>query len=101
MTKIVLLCAGGMSTSILVNKMNEAFKEEGFTADVHAYGLAESKNVVPDADVVLLGPQVRFNLDNLRNEYPDKIIETIEMKDYGTMNGKAVVDFVLEKIADK
>ena len=30
MRKVVLLCAAGMSTSLLVNKMRDAAKEEGY-----------------------------------------------------------------------
>lgn len=34
MTKIVLLCAAGMSTSALVRKMKDAAKAEGYECDI-------------------------------------------------------------------
>lgn len=98
MKNIVLLCAAGMSTSLLVTKMKEAAAKEGFECQIAAYSLAEAKKVVPDADIVLLGPQVRFNLNRLKKDFPEKIVECIEMRDYGTMNGAAVVKFAKTKM---
>ncbi|AMC92873.1 PTS sugar transporter subunit IIB [Erysipelothrix larvae] len=91
MRKIVLLCAAGMSTSLLVNKINEAATAENYEIDVQAYPVSEAKNKVPIADVVLLGPQVRYALAKLREQHPGSNIDVIDMRDYGTMNGKAVV----------
>lgn len=97
---IVLICAAGMSTSLLVNKMREAAGKLGYEWDINAYSLAESSKVVPDADIVLLGPQVRFNLKKLQAAYPEKVIESIEMRDYGSMNGEAVVKFAQERLPE-
>lgn len=88
---IVLLCAAGMSTSILVRKIQEAAQAQEYACDVNAYSLSDAGRYVPDADVVLLGPQVRFNLSKLQTAYPDKKIAVIDMRDYGTMNGVNVV----------
>ena len=98
MKNIVLLCAAGMSTSLLVTKMRNAAADQGFECDINAYSLAESSNVVPAADIVLLGPQVRFNQKRLTADYPEKIIECIDMRAYGTMNGEAVINFAKEKL---
>lgn len=98
MKNIVLLCSAGMSTSLLVTKMEQAAKAKEYECLINAYSLADSSNVVPDADIVLLGPQVRFQLGQLKKQYPDKIIESIEMRSYGTMNGEAVINFAIEKM---
>lgn len=66
MRKIVLLCAAGMSTSILVVKMQEAAQAIGYDCDIHAYPVAFAKEKGRDADIVLIGPQVRFKVN-----YPD------------------------------
>lgn len=39
MKKIVLFCAGGMSTSLLVNKMREAAAKQGKEYDINAYDM--------------------------------------------------------------
>ena len=95
-TNIVLLCAGGMSTSILMNKMRAAAQEIDFACEVNAYGVAQAPRVVPEADIVLIGPQVRFTIDRLKVSYPDKKIFVIDMKDYGTMNGPKIIENVIE-----
>jgi len=100
MKNIVLLCAAGMSTSLLVTKMKKAADESGYECQIAAYSLAEASNVVPSADIVLLGPQVRFNLAKLRIAYPTKIIDTIEMRMYGMMDGKAVMEIVKKTLGE-
>ena len=83
---ILLVCAAGMSTSLLVNRMNEA--EAHPVGSIDQYG--------DSADVILLGPQVRYELKNVKAKYPGKPVETINMQDYGMMNGAKVLDFALK-----
>ena len=93
MTKIVLLCAAGMSTSALVRKMKDAAKVEDYECDISAHSVSEAKNY-QSADMILLGPQVRYRLKEVQGELPNNKVEVIDMKDYGMMNGKAVLDHV-------
>lgn len=93
MTKIVLLCAAGMSTSALVRKMKDAAKAEGYECDISAHSVSGAKNY-KSADMILLGPQVRYRLKEVQAELPNNKVEVIDMKDYGMMNGKAVLDHV-------
>ena len=88
MKKIVLMCVAGMSTSLLVSKMRAAAKESGFPCEIQAHGVAEAPNVIPEADVVLLGPQVRYLLSKLKKEYPDRKIAAIDMRTYGMVDGE-------------
>lgn len=101
MKKIVLFCAGGMSTSLLVNKMKEAAAAEGREYDISAHGLASAETYGPNADVILLGPQVRYALNDLKKKFPGKPIDSIEMQAYGTMNGKKVLAKAVELMGDK
>ena len=45
MKKIVLFCAGGMSTSLLVNKMREAAAKQGKEYDINAYGYGVERQI--------------------------------------------------------
>ncbi|MGT2784888.1 PTS sugar transporter subunit IIB [Streptococcus merionis] len=96
MTKIVLVCSAGMSTSLLMNKMEEYAQTIHLDLDVVAYPIAEVNEKGQDADVVFLGPQVRFNLNKVQQAFPDKPVEAINIQDYGMMNGKNVVKHALE-----
>ena len=93
MTKIILLCAAGMSTSALVRKMKDAAKVENYECDISAHSVSEAKNYA-DADMILLGPQVRYRLKEVQGQLPGNKVEVIDMKDYGMMNGKGVLDHV-------
>ena len=44
--------------------------------------------------MILLGPQVRYRLKEVQGELPNNKVDVIDMKDYGMMNGKAVLDHV-------
>ena len=60
MTNILLVCSAGMSTSMMVKKMQEAAEEKKIEAEIWAVGDADAVNNVEKMDVMLLGPQVRF-----------------------------------------
>lgn len=100
MRNIVLVCMAGMSTSLLVNKMREAAAADGYECEINAYATSAVGEYGGDADVILLGPQVRFQLDSIRKKFPDKPVEVINMMDYGTMNGKNVIGAVKTILGD-
>ena len=99
MKKIILLCAAGMSTSMLVKKMQEAAAAENFECEIAAYPTAEAKDKAADADVILLGPQVRFAKDKIVAACPGIPVEAIDMKLYGRMDGKGVLEAAKKLIA--
>ena len=99
MKKILLVCAAGMSTSLLVNKMKEAAKNAGEEISIDALPVSEAGKVIEEMDMVLLGPQVRFQKAQIENLVNGRIpVEVIDMVLYGTMNGEAVLKMALEKI---
>lgn len=100
MRNIILLCNMGMSTSLMVNKMKVAAAESGYVCEVSAHALQQADAVIPGADILLVGPQLSFELDRLRGAYPGKRIEAINMADYGRMDGKKVLQYVKEVLGD-
>lgn len=100
MRNIVLVCAAGMSTSLLVNKMRAAAAEIGYECEINAYPVAEAADVGQHADVILLGPQVRYNLARVREQCPNCPVEAIDMTAYGMMDGKKVLLTAKELIGD-
>lgn len=93
---ILLVCAAGMSTSLLVNRMNEAATKEGIDVHIEAHPVGTVDQYANQSDVILLGPQVRFELKNIKKKYPTKPVEVINMQDYGMMNGAKVLAFAKE-----
>ena len=98
MKKILLVCSAGMSTSIVVKKMEAAAKAQGIEAKIWAVGDALAKDNVGEEDVVMLGPQVKFLLDKIKGIAGDTPVAVIEMRDYGLMNGEAILKKALEII---
>mgnify|MGYP003603137709 CR=1 FL=1 len=80
MKKIILLCASGMSTSMLVKKMQEAAKADSYDCEIAAFSASEAATKAADADVVLLGP-------------PNVPVDAIDMRMYGRMDGAGVLAF--------
>ncbi|MDY6018122.1 MAG: PTS sugar transporter subunit IIB [Anaerococcus sp.] len=102
MKKIVLACAAGMSTSMLVSKMKKAALDEGIDVSVEAIPVAEVEDRLNEngIDVLLLGPQVRYMDAQMADLLKPKNIphSIISMQDYGMMNGKKVLKEALELI---
>ena len=79
MKKIVLLCASGMSTSMLVKKMQEAAKADGYECSIDAFSASEAATKAADADVVLLGPQIRFQKNKIAAQIPNVPVDAIDL----------------------
>lgn len=97
MTKILLVCSEGMSTSMLVQKMLEAAAKRELEVDISAVAEVSLKKHIAGTEVLLLGPQVRYLLNKLTGEYsPAGIrVAVIDMVDYGRMDGAKVLDKAL------
>lgn len=96
--RIMLACALGMSTGMLVERMREAAKAEGKDYEVWAVDVGSVDQ--NEFDVLLLGPQVTYLLSDMEAKYGDKVpVKVIKPVDYGRMNGKAVVKFAEDLIA--
>lgn len=99
MTKILLACAGGFSTSMLVAKMKTAAEKRGLDIEIEAVAETDVENY-PDIDLLMLGPQIGHRLAILKSEVKCPVF-TIDQYDYGTMNGEKVLDFALKEIIKK
>lgn len=93
MKKITLVCAGGMSTSLLVTKMKAAAKKFGEEVEIRATAESKFKDYEKDTDILLLGPQVGFMLKKFKDAYESKgmVVDVIDSVDYGMMNGEKVL----------
>ena len=101
MKNILLVCAAGMSTSLLVNKMKAAAQEKGIEIEINALPVSEASSVIDKVDMVLLGPQVRFQKPQVDALVQGRVpVEVIDMRLYGTMNGKAILEQVIKTIGE-
>ncbi|MDR0922109.1 MAG: PTS sugar transporter subunit IIB [Lactobacillales bacterium] len=84
-----LFCSAGMSTSLFAQKMQNEAEAQGLDFDVKAYGLSDIDNIGKEADVIMIGPQARYVVSDVKTKYPEKPVEDIPMQPYGMMDGKA------------
>ncbi|MGG2055794.1 PTS sugar transporter subunit IIB [Lysinibacillus pakistanensis] len=102
MKNIMLVCVAGMSTSLLVSKMQKAAQDQNMEADIYAIAEGEVEKVIATKmpDVLLLGPQVRYLKGSFEKKFKDMNfpIDVINMADYGMMNGENVLKQALTLI---
>lgn len=105
MKTIMLVCSAGMSTSLLVSKMQKAAEAKNIAADIFAVSASEADGILnkKNVDVLLLGPQVRY----MKPQFEKKLqgmnipVDSINMQYYGMMNGEKVLEEALKLIDNK
>ena len=97
MKKITLICGLGMSTSMLLSKMQEVAKNNGIEVEIRATAETKFREYENDTDILLLGPQVGYLLDKFKEKYSKNGIKVamIDSVDYGMMNGNKVLEYAL------
>lgn len=95
--KIILACAGGFSTSMLMERMKEAAAKHKVDVAIDATAAGKLNTMIDSIDILLLGPQVGHLEKELKNRFEGKpvIIQTISSIDYGMMNGEKVLSDAL------
>lgn len=91
MKNIILMCSQGMSTSMMVQRMKEVAEKIGYECEISAYSVSDIDEVKKNADIILLGPQVRFQMKKLASKCEGIPMAVIDQSDYGTMNGEKVL----------
>lgn len=101
--KIMLACSAGMSTSLLVTRMEKAAAERGLECKIWAVSETQLANeyAADRCDVLLIGPQVRFRLASIKEQTKGEVpVEVIDMRTYGMMDGSKVLDQALKMLED-
>jgi len=99
MKKVVLLCAAGMSTSLLVERIKTEAKNDNYEIDIEALPISQYMKVASVADIILLGPQIRFELAKVKAA-ANCPVEAIDMSAYGMMDGKKVLQQIKQTLGD-
>ncbi|MEC6798442.1 PTS sugar transporter subunit IIB [Photobacterium sp. S4TG1] len=92
--KIFLCCAAGMSTSMLVSRMEQAAKEKGIECEISAHSINEFNDCIQWGDVCLVAPQVKFKYEEFKHiaNEQGKGCALIDMMNYGLLKGDLVLD---------
>ena len=104
--KVVLVCAAGMSSSLLEEKIRKAASGAGRDMDLKAVDATkmsmwdyEKDNI----DVILVAPQVRFKKRGIvqQSEPYGVIVQDIDTVAYGMVDGEKIFAQVLEAMDGK
>lgn len=87
---VLLLCSQGMSTGMLCDRIAAAAQADGCELNIWAASEIKAREHVGKADLILLGPQVRYLKKRIEDMAEGKPVEVIDMVAYGTMDGKKV-----------
>lgn len=98
--KILLVCNGGMSTSILMNNIVDYAEQNDLDITANAYGLTDYDQYTEGIDVCLLGPQIAYKLDELKNEV-DVPCLVVKSFDYATGNVANILKEINEALTKK
>lgn len=100
MKKILLLCAAGMSTSMVVKKMKAAAEEKGLNVHIEAHSVDTITDYLNEYDLFLLGPQISFKKAELQAlaDTVGKRVDVIDMMDYGMMRGDKILETALAQL---
>lgn len=102
--KVLLICAAGMSSSMLVKSMEEKSKEIGVPAEVKcipAELFVEERERIGEYDYVLLAPQVRHYkgaVEEAIKNYPKIRLSIIEALTYALVKGDKLIMKVIEEL---
>jgi PTS system cellobiose-specific IIB component len=82
---VLLICASGLSTSILVNNMRQ-YASKG--DKINACSVSELSTHLEDVDVVLVGPQIRHDIKSIEELcLENQIVALMDKQAYARIDG--------------
>lgn len=79
-----------MSTSFVVKKMRDAAAQNNEDHEIWAMSIDEAYEDYEKADVILIGPQIRYALNDIIAQ-SQKPVEVIDKKNYGLGKGAEIL----------
>lgn len=97
--KLVLICYAGMSTNMVLSRMKSCAKDRGIDVELVAVSLTELEEHMEGASAVLLGPQIRYAVEDVRKKVQERIpVLAIDTRDYGMMRGDRILESAIKAI---
>lgn len=92
MKNILLICSSSLSTNVFVLKMMKSAKLMNYDVNIWSVGSGNFDENIDRADIILLGPQVRYLFDDIKKRVSNqKPILLIDLDDYRSMNSKKIL----------
>ena len=92
--KLLVCCASGMSSSLLVQKMRDEVKRQQLNGiKIGSCSRDQLRKYIDEADVILIAPQLHFfeqQINDLASLHHTRVIN-ISMDDYGSLNVENII----------
>lgn len=97
--KVVLVSYSGTSASVLKDRMSAWANANLMDAEIIISSLSGLDEGKEDADIVLVGPQVRCALASVRERVPEHIpVLAVDTRDFGMAKGDRVMQEAVAEI---
>lgn len=98
--QVLLCCSGGMTTGFFAEKLNNYCKLNHIHVEVDATAVYHLPDVYQDYDMVLVAPQLRYQVIELSQRYKPIVIQSIDPVIFATYDCPALLNQV-ENIKEK
>lgn len=89
--KILLCCAGGLSSSVVMKKVRKYAEEIGEDVTIDAVGVGEVAEKAKDYDCVLTAPQVRNRFNEIKEDAGGLPVAAMNPQDYAIGNAANII----------
>jgi PTS system cellobiose-specific IIB component len=94
--KVLLLCAGGYSTSILMRKMEKYAQTRAIPLEISAASIMDYPRLAPGFDILLLAPQISYKKAEVA-EVTGMPVLVVEQMDYAIGNAEHIFSQIHER----
>ena len=100
MINVLISCAGGFSSSLVISKVREAAKKKNVEVNAWAINSGDFDANVDKADIVLVAPQIQYMYSQFKEKSDKRNIPClmVSQQDYGRCNGEHILETVLEAL---
>ncbi|MCA1021980.1 PTS sugar transporter subunit IIB [Halobacillus litoralis] len=99
MKEVIVVCEAGITTSLLVKKLQELKEEENMDITITSKNTEEGLEFVKaeSVDAVLLGPQIHHKVDEYEKATNANVLK-ISVRDYNNMNAYSIFEQMNESL---
>ena len=102
MKNILLVCGTGASSGFMAKNIRQAAKARNIEIGVKARSDSVVEDYIEDIDLLLVGPHLSYMLQDLEDiaDPYDVPVRIIPEEAYGSLDGNAVIDFLLSEFKE-
>lgn len=103
MIRIMLICGSGASSGFMAAALRRAAVKREIDCDIFARSDIEIPEYLSSVDVIMLGSHYEYMLNDIKEKamHYNVQVDVIKARDYGMLDGEAVLDHALKLYEEK